>query len=177
MVSDITVFDRLALHPLVADMPGFWLRRLAALGTAVTWPAATRLIREGAPLDKVWLPWTGVVLIDMYVPGRGDVPITVTGADGVLGWSGLIPPYRSTVGAFVVEECRAVELRAGGLRNLIAEDPAIGAEFTGRLLSIATNQLHAAQRRIADFRRPSAAGRGPGIGSVAAHRTADLEEP
>ena len=151
MASPLTVFDHLALHPLVADLPGRWIRRLAALGTSVTWPESTRLIREGTPLDHLWLPWSGVVMLDFHLPGHGDVPITLTGGGGVLGWSSLIPPYRSTIGAFIVEECHAVELRAGGLRNLIAEEPALGFELTDRLLTIAADQLHAAHQRVADL--------------------------
>lgn len=157
MSSPLTVFDRLALHPLLADLPGSWLRRLARLGTAVRWPASTRLMREGTPLDRLWLPWSGTIMIDLHVPGRGDVPITVTGADGVLGWSCLIPPFRSALGAFVVEQCEAVELRGGGLRNLLSEDPVLGAELTGRLLTVAHKQLHATQQRVADLGRLAAA--------------------
>jgi CRP/FNR family transcriptional regulator, cyclic AMP receptor protein len=158
MTSSLTVFDHLALHGLVADLPSRWLQRLAACGSSVAWPTSTRLLREHSPADHLWLVCSGVVQLDFHVPG-GDVPIERIGADGVLGWSCLVRPFRSSVGAFVVEECKAVELRAGPLRELIAEDPMFGLEFTTRVLSVASQRLRVARERAADLRLAHGSGR------------------
>ena len=151
MTSSLTVFDHLALHPLVADLPARWLAELATCGTPVVWPTSTRLLREGSPADRLWLLWSGSVLLDFHVPGVGNVPIELIGADGVVGWSCLIPPYRSTVGALVVAECRAIELRGAPVRELIAGDPMFGVELTTRLLMVAAQRLKAARQRVIDL--------------------------
>ncbi|GAA0505066.1 hypothetical protein Ade02nite_71190 [Paractinoplanes deccanensis] len=153
MTASLTVFDHLTLHGLVADLPSGWLHRLAACGMPVVWPAGTRLLREGAPADHLWLVRDGLVRLDFHVPG-GEMPIELIGADGVVGWSCLVPPFRSTVGAFVVAECHTIELRAGALRGLISEDPMFGLEFTTRMLAVAQQRLNAARRRIAAFYPP-----------------------
>ena len=150
-MSSLTVYDHLALHPMVADLPAGWLRRLAAYGTFVAWPASTRLLRVGGPVDRLWLLCSGAVVLDLHVGDLGDVPIETLAVGGVVGWSCLIPPYRSTVGAGVTEECRAIEIGAAPLRELIAEDPAFGLEFTTRMLDVAAQRMRAAQRRLTDF--------------------------
>lgn len=150
-MSSLTVFDHLALHPLVADLPTGWLSGLAQCGTSVVWPTSTRLLREGSPTDQLWLLWSGAVLLDFHVPGGGDVPLERIGADDVLGWSCLIPPYRSTVGALVVSECAAIELRAAPLREFIASDPMFGVEFTTRLLTVAAQRVRVARQRVTDL--------------------------
>jgi CRP/FNR family transcriptional regulator, cyclic AMP receptor protein len=152
-MSTLTVYDRLALHPLLADFPAGWLRRLSVCGTMVRWPASTRLLRVGSPVDQLWLLWSGAVTLDFHVPGLDDVPIETIGADAVVGWSCLIPPYRSTVGAFVVDECQAIEIRAAPLRGLIAEDPAFGLTLTSRMLEVAAQRLRTAQRRLTELCR------------------------
>jgi CRP/FNR family transcriptional regulator, cyclic AMP receptor protein len=147
--ASLTVFDRLALHPVVAGMPAGWLHELAACGRPVGWPAGTRLLREGSPVDQLWLLWSGAVVVDWHVPGRGDIPIDHIGPGGVLGWSCLLPPFRSGTGALAVAECRAVALRTVALRELIGGNPALGAELTRRMLAVATGQLRAARIRAA----------------------------
>ncbi|MEV4351448.1 Crp/Fnr family transcriptional regulator [Actinoplanes sp. NPDC049596] len=150
MTTSLTVFDNLALHPLIADFPARWLHRLAACGTPARWPASTRLLREGHPGDQLWLISAGLVQLDFHVPG-GDVPIERIGGGDVVGWSCLVPPFRSTVGAFVVEDCHTIELRAGAVRELIAEDPMFGLAFTNRILAVAQRRLRTARGRVADL--------------------------
>jgi CRP-like cAMP-binding protein len=151
----MTVFDQLAMHPAVADLPGDWLHQLAACGREVTWPAWTRLLRERDTADAFWLIRSGVVELDFHLPGLGDLPIERIGAGSLLGWSWLIPPYRSTLGVLVVEQCAAIELRAAPVRELIAGDPVFGAAFTTRVLAGAAQRLRAARRRAIDLQLPA----------------------
>lgn len=61
MTSSMTLFDRLAAHPLMADLPPAWLHQLAVHGRPVSWPAGSRLLREGSPADRFWLLSSGQV--------------------------------------------------------------------------------------------------------------------
>src|SRR3954452_7642124 len=103
-MAPLSVFDQLVLHPLARDLPLGRLRRLAVHGRPVLRHTGYRLFREDGPADRFWLLRSGVVALDFSVPGRGDVVIERVGADGVVGWSWLIPPYRWTLGAVVAQD-------------------------------------------------------------------------
>jgi CRP/FNR family transcriptional regulator, cyclic AMP receptor protein len=150
-MATLTVFDHLALHPFLGDLPSPWLYRLSAHGRPVMWPATRRVFREDAPAENFWLLCSGAVVLDFHVPGRGDVVIERIGADGVLGWSWLIEPRRWTLGAVAAEDCRAIEFGARGVRNLLAEDPDLGREVTSRFVEVMAARLQAARHRLVEL--------------------------
>jgi CRP/FNR family cyclic AMP-dependent transcriptional regulator len=146
-----TVFDQMALHPFLHDLPTGWLQRLATHGRIVLRHPGYRLLSEDASADHFWLLRSGSVALDFHVPGRGDIVIERIGSDGVVGWSWLLPPYRWSMGAVVADECRAIELDAAGVRRLIAEDPDLGRELTTRFAAVMAERLGAARRRLVEL--------------------------
>ena len=150
-MAPLTVFDQIALHPFLGDLPTGWLRRLAPHARMVLRHPGARLFAQDGPATSFWLVRSGAVSLELHVPGRGDVVIERVGAGGVVGWSWLLPPYRWTLGAVVAAECRAVELGAAGVREAIAEDPDLGRELTARFLTVTADRLQAARRRVAEL--------------------------
>ena len=150
-MSALTVFDYLVMHPFLADLPARWLHRLTVQAYPVMWPAGRRILREDAPADHFWLVRSGTVALDFHVPGRGDVVIDRVGAGDVIGWSWLVEPRRWTLGAVAVEDCRAVELDARGVRLLIAGNPDLERELTARFLAVTAERLQAAHRRLVEL--------------------------
>ncbi|GGQ84659.1 Crp/Fnr family transcriptional regulator [Couchioplanes azureus] len=150
-MAALTVFDRLALHPFLADLPAGWLRQLAPLARPVLRHAGYRLFREGGAANHFWLLSSGAVALDFPVPGRGDIVLERIEAGGVVGWSWLQAPYRWTLGAVVADECQAVEFDAPRVRRLMADDPDLGKELTRRLFAVLADRLHASRVRIAEL--------------------------
>jgi CRP-like cAMP-binding protein len=150
-MAPLTVFDQITMHAFVGDLPSNWLYRLAAHGRTVLRHPGDRLFDEGGPARHFWLVRSGTVALDFVVPGRGQIVLERVGADSVVGWSWLIPPYRWTLGAVVAQPMRAVEFDAGGVRALIAEDPDLGRELTTRLLAVVAGRLQAARSRLAEL--------------------------
>ncbi|MCA2218998.1 cyclic nucleotide-binding domain-containing protein [Jidongwangia harbinensis] len=150
-MAPLTVFDHLSLHPFLADVPATWLHRLAMHGRPALRHAGVRLFHEGAPAGSFWLLRSGAVALDFHVPGRGDIVIERIGAEGVVGWSWLLPPYRWSLGAVVAAECQAVQLDAAGVRRLLAEDAELGRELTTRFLAVMAERLHATRVRLAEL--------------------------
>ena len=147
----LSVFDLLVMHPLAADLPAGWLRRLALHARPVYHVAGFRLFREEAPADRLWLVHSGGVAVDLHVPGRGDIVVERLGAGAVVGWSWLLPPYRYRFGAIVAEDIRAVEVDAAHVRSLIAEDAELGRELESRLLTVVADRLLAARNRLIEL--------------------------
>ena len=92
-MAPLTVFDQIALHPFLNDLPSGWLRRLAVHGHMVIRHPGYRLFTEDAPADRFWLLRSGSISLEFHVPGRGDIVVERIGGDGVVGWSWLLPPY------------------------------------------------------------------------------------
>ena len=150
-MAPLTVFDLLALHNFVADLPAIWLRGLAAHGRPVFHATGQRLFREGAPAERFWLVHSGLVAVDFHVPGRGDIAVERLGPGAVLGWSWLLEPHHWRFGAVVAEDFRAVEFDATQVRALIADNPELGRELTARFLAVVAERLEAARHRLVEL--------------------------
>ncbi|BEL05144.1 hypothetical protein Q0Z83_033350 [Actinoplanes sichuanensis] len=151
-MRDLTTFDMLALHPLFADLPTAWLRRLTAHGRPVEYERGFRLFGADAPVERMWLLLSGSVLLDLPVPGRGDVP--VDRCEGFVGWAALARARRWDFGGVAGEDLYAVEFRATGLRDQLADDPDLRGEFYARLITVADDGLRSLRLRVAGLTIP-----------------------
>jgi hypothetical protein len=70
--------------------------------------------------------------------------------DEIVGVSWLIPPYRWTYNARVVEFTRAIAIDASCLRGKCEADHDLGYEVMKRFMTVLIQQLHAAQVQILD---------------------------
>lgn len=147
----LSVFDVLVLHPVVGDLPATWLSRLASHARQACHITDHRLLREDEPADRFWLVRSGMVAIDLHVPGRGDIVVEELGAGSVVGWSWLIPPYRCRYGAIVTDDIRAIEFNAAGVRSMIAEDAELGCELQSRMLAVMADRLETARNRLIEL--------------------------
>jgi len=147
----LSVFDQVAMHPFLNDLPTAWLQRLATCAKPNLWYPGRRVFREDAAADHFWLLCSGVVSLDFHVPGRGDVAIERIGEGDVLGWSWLMPPARWTLGAVAVGECRAIEFDARRVRTLMADDGDLGRELTARFVAVLAERLQAARQRLLEL--------------------------
>lgn len=150
-MTSLSVFDQLAMHEFATDLPAAWLRRWAIHGRPVFHPSRHRLFSAGDAANHFWLINSGAVVLDLAVPGRGDIAIERLRHGSVVGWSWLIPPYRWRFGAVVAEDVHAIEFDAARVRDMIADDPEIGRDLNGRFLTVLADRLHAARGRLAEL--------------------------
>lgn len=147
----LSVFDLLAMHDFVADLPSAWLQRLALAGRPVFFGAGHRLCREDAHADRFWLLTSGAVAIDFHVPGRGDIVVERLGPGAPVGWSWMRPPFRWRFGAVIADETQAIEFDAARVRRLIDDDADLGRELTSRMLDVVSHRLQAARHRLIEL--------------------------
>ncbi|MCO6005415.1 Crp/Fnr family transcriptional regulator [Actinoallomurus purpureus] len=138
-------------HAFVRGMPERHVDRLAAVARYEDVPAGHRFFEEGKSADRFWLIQAGRVCLDLRVPGRGTVIVESLGRGTVLGWSWLFPPYEWRFGAVAAEPVRAIMLDARAVREMCAEDPALGYELTRRFTAIMLDRLQNTRMRLLDL--------------------------
>jgi CRP/FNR family transcriptional regulator, cyclic AMP receptor protein len=140
----------LAEHPILTGLGEDLLASLAAHTRTVRFPAASRIFDEGQVADRFWLVCDGQVALDLHVPGRGTLLVDMVSPGAVLGWSWLFPPYRWRFGATAAAPTRAMEIEAGPVRELAANDAEFGRATYQRFSEVAVGRLQATRLRLLD---------------------------
>ncbi|MFF9279167.1 cyclic nucleotide-binding domain-containing protein [Streptomyces griseosporeus] len=137
--------------------------RTMLLGTAreVSFAQGSRLFEEGGRADRFWVVRSGVVDLDLHVPGRRAAVIESLGHDDLLGWSWLYGPHVWRLGARATTPVRAYEFDAAAVRDLFRRDPAFGLAVSQWVGEVVADRLHAARSRLLDLYGPTAASAWP----------------
>ena len=100
-----------------------------------------------------WLIRAGRVELSTYVPGRGPVVLQTLGPGDVLGLSWLVSPYRWHFTATAVERTSATKLDTDRLRQLAADDPALGYPLVLALFGELLSRLQNTRARLLQLYR------------------------
>jgi hypothetical protein len=65
----------------------------------MSFPAGARIFEEGSKADRFWIIRTGMVTLDVHIPGRRAATVDALGPGQLLGWSWLVPPHTWQLGA------------------------------------------------------------------------------
>jgi CRP/FNR family transcriptional regulator, cyclic AMP receptor protein len=144
--------DLLAAHPFLAGMPAGQTLRLSYWSRRMVFRSGARLFEEGGRADRFWLVRDGQIALDVDTP-QGTVQVETLGPGTVLGWSWLFPPFRWHFGATAVLPTLAVELDGPGIRDLCAQDPALGFDLMSRFLAVVVGRLQSTRVRLLDLDR------------------------
>ncbi len=107
--------------------------------------------REGTPADRFYVIRHGRVGLEVRAPHREPIIIDTLGADELLGWSWLLPPYRNHFDARALELTRLISIDATCLRAKMEEDTRLGYELYRRFAPIIAERLAAARRQMIDM--------------------------
>jgi CRP/FNR family cyclic AMP-dependent transcriptional regulator len=142
--------------PLFAALTPQQLQQLCDTGQPVSYRPGERLFAEGGIADRFWLIKTGIVALDLRVPGRGDQVIETLSGGSVLGWSWLHSPYRWQFGAVAREPLETITFDGTSVRLRCAADPVFGYAILHLFLPVITERLHATRLRLLDLYATSA---------------------
>lgn len=139
---------------LLAALPAEHRERFLSLAHDVSLPGATRIFEEGEKADRFWIIRTGSVALDVHVPGRGRAVVETIGAGDLLGWSWLCPPRQWHLGAETRSPLTAWEFDAAAVRDLCAEDPALGQALVTLVAEVIGRRLRSTRVRLLDLYGP-----------------------
>jgi CRP-like cAMP-binding protein len=108
------------------------------------------MLREGDLAEEFYLIRDGRVALEVHVPGREVITFKTLGPGEVVGVSWLVPPYRWTYDARVLEPVRAISLNATCLRQKCDTDHALGYDMMARFVPVLVGRLQATRLQLLD---------------------------
>ena len=130
----------LAKHQFFKGLQEPYLEILTGCAANVRFKTNEYLFREGTVADRFYLIREGRVAVELPAAPR-NVIVQTLGANEVLGWSWLIPPYRWHLAARAMEPVLALSFDGKCIRGKFERDPALGYEFHKRFSLITAHRL------------------------------------
>ena len=141
----------LAKHPFFAGLDPSYLETAVGCASNMRFNAGDFMFKQGEEANHFYLIREGKVSLEVFAPGRGSLTIqTLTGGD-ILGWSWLVPPYKSMFDARAAEMTRAIVLDGKCLRDKCETDHQLGYELLKRVTPILGQGLDATRVRLVDI--------------------------
>jgi CRP-like cAMP-binding protein len=146
-----TLEDILAKHSFFNGLDARYLQLAVGCASNVRFNVGEFIFQEGEETNRFYLIREGKVALEVFAPGHGSLTVQTLGDGEILGWSWLLPPYRSSFDARAVETTRAIVLDGKCLRGKCEEDHEMGYELVKRVASILGQRLDATIFRLLDI--------------------------
>jgi CRP-like cAMP-binding protein len=144
------------IDELLADAPAFegiapaHLQLIAGCAMNRAFKTGDYLLRERDPARSFYAIRQGTVALETYVPQRGALTIETLHDGDLLGWSWLVPPYRTAFDARALGTTHTIAFDGACLRGKFDEDSALGYELMTRFVPLIVERLQATRLRLLD---------------------------
>lgn len=132
--DDLALVRRLEVHPFLRGVSGEVLRRLAAIAREERFAQGAFLMREGSEAETLFLVESGLVALEVHVPGKGPVRLESLRGGDIVGLSWLFSPYRWRLDAKAALPTTVLAIDARRLREWMDEDAETGRAVATRLV-------------------------------------------
>ncbi|MEZ4666360.1 MAG: cyclic nucleotide-binding domain-containing protein [Anaerolineae bacterium] len=146
-----TLESILAKHPFFEGLDNSYLTLLTGCASNVRFKAGDTLFREGEEAQQFYVIREGIVRLEVFAPGRGEITIQTIDAGDVLGWSWLFPPYRWYFTGRAITPIRLIAFDGECLRGKCEKDHSLGYEFLKRFSYIMMKRLQATRLQLLDL--------------------------
>jgi CRP-like cAMP-binding protein len=146
-----TYSDSIAQHPFSRDLDSHCLQLLRECASYQRFAAGETIFREGFQATGVYLLHSGSVSLEIFIPERGARAIQTIGANEVLGWSWLYPPFCWRFSAIALEPVEATVLCATTLRQKMEENRDFGYAIAMRVGLIMFERLQTTRQRLLEL--------------------------
>lgn len=145
-----TIDALLAEAPAFAGMRRDHLELIAGCASNKVFAPGDFLLREGEPASRFYVIRIGRVAIETFVPERGALIVETVDDGDLLGWSWLVPPYRSSFDVRAMATTHAITFDALCLRGKCDQDGVLGYELMKRFVPVIVERLQATRVRMLD---------------------------
>jgi CRP-like cAMP-binding protein len=144
------IADLLAEHGFFAGVPDHVAATIGELASERRAGIDELLFRQGDLADHFYLVRSGLVAVELYAPGRDPIVVDQLADGEVVGWSWLVPPFRWSFDARVVQPTSLIDVDAAALRERFALVPILGYEVMRRFIPVMASRLSSAQERLVE---------------------------
>lgn len=124
---------------------------ISGCGSNHVFAQGTRILLEGQPADAFYVIRRGTVAIETFVPRTGPATIETLHEGDLLGWSWLVPPYRTMFDARALTETHAIAFDGACLRGKLDADPALGYALMRLFAPVIVERLQGTRLRLLDL--------------------------
>lgn len=130
--------------------PAFLVNRLDQMSGIRIYQPGETLFQEGKANPDFHIVAEGHVRLDMYVHGRGRVPILTTGIGDILGWSALLGKGIMTSSAVALDCVKTITLPGMELQHLCETEHEVGYHVMRQLAAALAKRLVATRLQLLD---------------------------
>ncbi len=138
----MTKFEVLKRCPFVRELNDEQLKKMAEICHSKVFEVGESLSKQGRTQEKVYLIEDGLVGIYLELGPMNQRQLQSASNFEVVGWSALLPPYRSSATVNAIETTKVLALNGKELLNLCDEYPEIGYKVNKGLASLIAVRLH-----------------------------------
>ena len=146
--SPETLEVRVASHPFFEGMEAAHLKVLTDCAMAKNFAAGDYLFRQGDFANRFYLIEQGTIVLEALDSEGKAVVVEEVGAEKLVGWSWLFPPYLWHFDARATEPTTALFFYGTILREACAKDPSLGFVLFKRMSQVMAERLQAARARL-----------------------------
>jgi CRP/FNR family cyclic AMP-dependent transcriptional regulator len=140
----------LAEHPLFKGLDDQYIKLMVGCASNVRYNQGDFISRDGDQADHFYLVRAGAVALDVYSPAKGEITYLTLREGDVLGWSWLVPPYRTHGDVRALQLTRALKIDATCLREKCKKDPQLELELYKRFVPIIVDRIEAMTMQLLD---------------------------
>ena len=149
----MNVTEPLKSHPLTRGLSDAQLEQLATCSRLAPFQEGAVIFREGGEADALYLIFSGRIVLEQHIPGKGDVKLENLAAGDLLGLSWLLPGGRWVLGARAVEATATIALDAKSVHALMDKDVALGLALAKHVIGQLYQRLeHVRLQRLDVYR-------------------------
>lgn len=134
-----------------AALPHDVLDKLAAASSVQAVSAGVALFREGSANENLYLVRSGLIALEMHVPGRGAVRVLTLGPGEMIGWSSMLAEGKTTADAVAIDDTELVVAPAAKLQELCDANREFGYHLTRRLAEALSKRLVSTRLQLLDL--------------------------
>jgi CRP-like cAMP-binding protein len=151
MMASDELLNALRGLPFSAALSDAVILQISHASQSVQHAAGTHVFREGSEHDLLYLVRSGVVALEINMPGRPPTRILTLGPGDLFGWSALLGTGPMVASAVVLEDLEAVAISGKALRQICDASPEVGYPLMRQLAVALSRRLVATRLQLLDL--------------------------
>ena len=149
-MSKDTVIKYLQAHTIFSSLQPAYIEALADYAEEKAFTAGDLLFNQEEPAEHFYILIEGAIEVEVPAIAGPNLVVQSLGADDVLGWSWLIPPYKWTFEAKATADSKVLVFDGKALLQHCEKDHDFGYSLMKRFAGLMSERLHAARLKMMD---------------------------